>query len=208
MKMEKTDKKQAILDAAGKLFCELGFEGTSTRLIAKESNSNMAMINYYFGSKEGVFLEIMTERICGFQSELKIINADQISPIEKLHKVIEGYVGKILTNVPFHKMMIRELSLTQRPEMYEQVLQAVSKNKLYIEQILIEGIEKKHFREVDVKLTLASIMGTVTNVVLAPFRDANGVVINLDDPKEKAALRARLINHLKDLTIVYLKPSK
>ncbi|RYG15116.1 MAG: TetR/AcrR family transcriptional regulator, partial [Chitinophagaceae bacterium] len=45
--MEKTDKKTDILNAASMLFSEFGFEGTSTRQIAKESGANMAMINYY-----------------------------------------------------------------------------------------------------------------------------------------------------------------
>ncbi len=68
--MEKTDKKTDILKAAEMLFSEFGYEGTSTRQIAKESGANMAMINYYFGSKEGVFIEIMEDRISGFKSQL------------------------------------------------------------------------------------------------------------------------------------------
>ena len=74
MKAEKIDKKQAILDAAEKLFCETGYEGTSTRQISKESGANMAMISYYFGSKEGVFQEIMEQRMKDFNVQLVNIN--------------------------------------------------------------------------------------------------------------------------------------
>ncbi|RZL05297.1 MAG: TetR/AcrR family transcriptional regulator, partial [Pedobacter sp.] len=51
MKTEKADKRVNILEAAEKLFSELGYEGASTRQIAKEAGANMSMINYYFGSK-------------------------------------------------------------------------------------------------------------------------------------------------------------
>ncbi len=45
-------KEENILFAAEKLFAEKGFEGTSTREIAKAANVNISMISYYFGSKE------------------------------------------------------------------------------------------------------------------------------------------------------------
>jgi AcrR family transcriptional regulator len=63
MEKEKTDKKDHILDVAERVFAELGYDGASTRLISGEARVNMAMLNYYFGSKEGVFLAIFERRI-------------------------------------------------------------------------------------------------------------------------------------------------
>jgi len=208
MKTEKVDKKQAILDAAEKLFCETGYEGTSTRQIAKESGANMAMINYYFGSKEGVFVEIMNERIAGFASQLKIINEDKISALEKLHKVIEGYVIRILSNTAFHKMMHRELSLTQRPEMYDKIKDAMSQNMQLIERIITDGIEDGSFNKVDVRMVIATIMGTVTNIVIAPHKIISCSNFDLSNPKDKKIIKERAITHLQDLTTVYLTTKK
>jgi len=204
MKTEKIDKKQAILEAAEKLFCELGYEGTSTRQIAKEAGANMAMINYYFGSKEGVFVEIMTERIAGFKAQLKIINEDKISSLEKLHKVIEGYVNRILSNTAFHKMMHRELSLSQRPEMYDKIKDAMAQNMQLIERIINNGIEEGSFQKIDVRMLIASIMGTITNIVIAPSKVMACSTLDIENPKEKKIIKERAITHLKDLTTVYL----
>ncbi len=44
-----------ILNAARDLFAEQGFNGTSTRAIAEASQVNLAMIHYYFGSKEQLY---------------------------------------------------------------------------------------------------------------------------------------------------------
>lgn len=204
MKTEKVDKRQAILDAAEKLFCETGYEGTSTRQIAKESGANMAMINYYFGSKEGVFVEIMNERIAGFASQLKIINEDKISALEKLHRVIEGYVNRIMNNTAFHKMMHRELSLTQRPEMYDKIKDAMSHNMQLIDRIITDGIEDGSFNKVDVRMVIATIMGTVTNIVIAPHKVISCSSFDLNNPKDKKIIKERAIAHLQDLTTVYL----
>lgn len=52
-KSEKT--RQAILEAAQKLFYERGYDGASVRQIAQEVPIDPAMIMRYFGSKEGLF---------------------------------------------------------------------------------------------------------------------------------------------------------
>ena len=53
--MEETkisDKRDYILDVAERLFAEQGFEAISIREISKAADINIAMVSYYFGSKE------------------------------------------------------------------------------------------------------------------------------------------------------------
>lgn len=206
--MEKTCKKTDILTAAEKLFCEYGFEGTSTRQIAAESGANMAMINYYFGGKMGVFIEIMEERVSSFKSHLDAIKEEKISAKEKLLKLIEQYATRILTNASFHKMMHRELSLSLRPEMFSKIKDAMEQNRLVIENIINEGINNGDFREVDVRMTILSIMGTFSAAATSPNKiDPNGNY-NLSNKKDREMIKNRLVNHLKDMILTHLTPKK
>lgn len=207
-KMEKTDKRTSILNAAEKLFASQGFEGTSTRQIATEAGANMSMINYYFGSKEGVFMEIMSNRIKGFSLALTSIEAEDLNQLEKLMMVIDQYTRRILDNIAFHKMMHRELSLSQRPEMYDKLKQAMSGNLMIIERIINEGIAQGEFRSVDVRMVISSIMGTITNVVTSPSKITAGSKLDIKIPADREILTERLITHLKDLTKTYLTPQK
>ncbi len=207
-KMEKTDKRTSILNAAEKLFASQGFEGTSTRQIATEAGANMSMINYYFGSKEGVFMEIMSNRIKGFSLALTSIEAEDLNQLEKLMMVIDQYTRRILDNIAFHKKMHRELSLSQRPEMYDKLKQAMSGNLMIIERIINEGIAQGEFRSVDVRMVIASIMGTITNVVTSPSKITAGSKLDIKIPADREILTERLITHLKDLTKTYLTPQK
>jgi AcrR family transcriptional regulator len=59
---EKMDKKEKIIQSATKLFSTQGFEGTSVREIASDAGVNVAMINYYFGSKEKLFESVVEYR--------------------------------------------------------------------------------------------------------------------------------------------------
>jgi len=51
--------KLALINAAGKLFADKGFEGTSVRAIAEEAGANIAAVNYHFGSKENLYTEAL-----------------------------------------------------------------------------------------------------------------------------------------------------
>ncbi|OYZ21684.1 MAG: hypothetical protein B7Y39_08770 [Bdellovibrio sp. 28-41-41] len=57
-KVEQTARLD-ILNTARSLFAKKGFEAISVREIAKESGQNISMISYYFGSKEGLYKEII-----------------------------------------------------------------------------------------------------------------------------------------------------
>jgi AcrR family transcriptional regulator len=206
--MEKTDKKTDIIVAAEKLFCEYGFEGTSTRQIAAESGANMAMINYYFGSKMGVFKEILEERVMGFKSQLNQIKEEKISAKEKLIKVIEKYATRILSNANFHKMMYRELSLSSRPEVFDQIKGAMGQNLIVIEDIIKEGIEAGDFRQVDIRMTIVSMMGTISMVTTSPNKIAPDSTYDLNNEKDRKVITERLITHLTDMILTHLTPKK
>ncbi len=51
-----------ILDAARKRFTEVGYAGATMRAIAADADVDAALINYFFGSKEGLFGEAFTLR--------------------------------------------------------------------------------------------------------------------------------------------------
>ncbi|MEM1288149.1 MAG: CerR family C-terminal domain-containing protein [Pseudomonadota bacterium] len=61
--------KQALLDAALKLFGDKGYENTSVRDLAAEAEVNVAAVNYHFGGKEGLRYAAIDHLACNFKSE-------------------------------------------------------------------------------------------------------------------------------------------
>ncbi|WP_256002862.1 MULTISPECIES: TetR/AcrR family transcriptional regulator [Pedobacter] len=206
--MEIKDKRTRILEAAERLFSELGYEGSSTRLIARESGANMAMINYYFGSKEGVFMEIINKRISDLKEQLERISKGSETGIEKLMKIIDEYAVRTLSNHRFHKMIHRELSLPQRPEMFGNIKKAMAENYQIIENIINEGISEGSIRQVDVRLTILTLVGTISKIAISPGKITHGTSQDLGKPEDRKQLTDRLIAHLRDLITIYLAPQK
>jgi AcrR family transcriptional regulator len=62
------DKRDDILDVAEKLFAEQGFEAISVREISKAADINIAMVSYYFGSKEKLYEEVVNRKLISFDT--------------------------------------------------------------------------------------------------------------------------------------------
>ena len=60
--MEVLTTEQKIINAANKIFSLKGFAATKTREIAEEAGINLALLNYYFGSKENLFKIVVKEK--------------------------------------------------------------------------------------------------------------------------------------------------
>jgi TetR/AcrR family transcriptional regulator, regulator of cefoperazone and chloramphenicol sensitivity len=58
------DTRRRILDTALEIFAAEGYEGASTRLLAERAGVNLPAIQYYFGSKEGLYRAVI-EHIIG-----------------------------------------------------------------------------------------------------------------------------------------------
>ncbi|MGN6539204.1 MAG: TetR/AcrR family transcriptional regulator, partial [Ginsengibacter sp.] len=83
IKIEKdTSTEEKIKEAARKVFMEKGFAATRTRDIAEESGINLALLNYYFRSKEKLFHEVMSEKIQQFFGVLFPIINDSSTKLE------------------------------------------------------------------------------------------------------------------------------
>src|SRR5450755_3232992 len=98
------DKREHILAIAEKLFGDHGFDGTSVRDIAQHANVNLAMISYYFGSKEKL-LEALLEQRASYTILEELNKNEVLTPWDKIDRVIDFYVDKIMTNLCIHNIM-------------------------------------------------------------------------------------------------------
>ncbi len=56
-----TDTKEKILKAAAELFAKSSYEGVGIRDIAKKAQVNSSLISYYFGGKENLYKEVLSQ---------------------------------------------------------------------------------------------------------------------------------------------------
>ncbi len=196
-----TDKKEHIMNAAIELFAEKGFDGSSIRDLAAKADVNVAMVNYYFGSKDKLFEALVENKARFMRGKLdEIENNAKLSEIEKIDSIIESYVERLLSQPLFHRILYQELLMGERESMHKNIIGMFVKNTLTLRTIIEQGIRKKVFRKVDPELTMATIIGTINQVMLSKAMCI--MLVNREesfDPYTDVAFKNRLVKHLKHI---------
>ena len=111
-----TDKQIKIIEVAETLFAEKGFDGTSIRNIAKEAKINIAMVSYYFGSKEKLLESLIVYRASDIKLQLDHLLQEPLEPIEKINRLIELYINRINRNKGVYRILHFEFSAKKRDQ--------------------------------------------------------------------------------------------
>jgi AcrR family transcriptional regulator len=203
-----SDKRDHILTSAEKLFAEKGFDGTSVRDIAQLAGVNLAMISYYFGSKEKLLEALIEFRAMYAYGILEELNKNEsLSPWDKIDRLVEFYVDRILNNLPFHNIMYQESATNYRSdEIKNKVITIKMRNLDQITKIIADGQQKKLFRQVDIPMTVGTIMGTISSYTQS--RSYSCLILalqeNVNDETYRQRLAVRLKSHLKQLLRAHL----
>ncbi|MBP6180715.1 TetR family transcriptional regulator [Flavobacterium sp.] len=161
MKSKFTDKQIQILEVAETLFAEKGFDGTSIRNIAKEAKINIAMVSYYFGSKERLLESLIFYRTSDLKNQLEHIIYEDIEPIEKINKLIELYINRINSNRGIYRILHFEFTAKKRDQNLLAFSELKKGNLKSLESIIEEGQKKGVFRkDIIIPLITPTILGT------------------------------------------------
>lgn len=86
--------KAKIRRAALEVFAKKGFAGTSTRMIASKSRTNVALISRYFGGKEQLFRDIVRKK-----TEDLVKGELDYPAQDSLRKEVEEFIGSLFRSV-------------------------------------------------------------------------------------------------------------
>ncbi|MBC5863317.1 TetR family transcriptional regulator [Flavobacterium sp. K77] len=155
------DKQIQILQVAETLFAEKGFDGTSIRAIAKLAQINIAMVSYYFGSKERLLEALLIYRTTDLKKQLENLLQEDLQPLEKINKLIELYISRISSNKGIYRILHFEFSSKKREQNLEVFTELRKGNLKALEAIIQEGQQKGIFRkDVIIPLITPTILGT------------------------------------------------
>jgi len=109
---EKADlsTEEKIKDAARKVFTQKGYAATRTRDIAEEAGINLALLNYYFRSKEKLFEIIIMEKMQILLGKIgPILMNEKTSIEEKVDRVAEHYIDTLMANPDIPLFVLGEI---------------------------------------------------------------------------------------------------
>ncbi|HYH14901.1 MAG TPA: TetR family transcriptional regulator [Flavisolibacter sp.] len=200
--MNLNDKQLNIINTAEKLFACKGFDGTSIRDIAEAANVNIAMISYYFGSKEKLMQALFEQRTQHMTLRFEnLIQNEKLNPWEKICFVIDDYIERVKEKQQFFKIMLHEQILEKNTLISELLTELRKKNTAFMELIVKDGQKKKLFKKnVDVVLLTNTMTGIAMQTLLnkAIYRNYHGLE-ELSEADFDKVLKEKTSNHIKTL---------
>lgn len=157
------NKRIRIMRVAERLLATNGFEKTPVRKICNEAGVNIAMINYYFGSKRGLFEEIIQTKIDIRRDKIKSISDKTSNKVKSIEEVINYYVDSMFNNILLFKLMIREATNTDDTNSFICVV--IRKEIEFLRNLLhLVKIDTN----IDEELSIVTLFSTVIQFVTCP----------------------------------------
>jgi AcrR family transcriptional regulator len=109
------ETRQRVLETAGQVFAEQGFRGATVRDICHKAGANVAAVNYHFGDKQGLYLEVLRyAHTCAFTKYPPDLGLKPgATPRERLHAFVKSFLFRVLDEgrPAWHgKLMAREIA--------------------------------------------------------------------------------------------------
>lgn len=175
--MTENDKKEKIIRAAYKILADQGYDKASTKEIAKEAGVAQGLINYYFPSKDKLFIEVFKHDLCQYCDRMAELFTDIEPPKEISFEFIQGLFQQLkqqALDYPEHYKIRYELfALGLRNENVQQELAAnIREGREQIQQIIekITGLPP-HLTTSLAALLISAIDGFGLQVMADPSFD-------------------------------------
>ncbi len=160
--------KEKIIDVAQSLFAEKGYSATSVREIANQADVNVASVNYYFGSKLGLF-EFLVEDFTNKKFNLVVSVLEPPETIEEFKLRLSLFIKQFLVLSQSDKnaflMMNKNLDifLQMSPEKFENTFLKIHNQFLdFVKSSQGKNILRPEFRsEVVTQILFGGLMDTI-----------------------------------------------
>jgi AcrR family transcriptional regulator len=152
------DMDHKIFDQSVRIFKQKGYHATSMQNIADAVGLQKGSLYHYISSKEELLFKIFEHSSGALTKQLEEIIASADSPTEKLRRAINAHLTALCEQLDIYTVYLSERrALSGR--YHTKVRAEGERHARLLEQILQQGISKKVFRPVDIKMAAHAILG-------------------------------------------------
>lgn len=194
--------RERILSVAEKIFLEEGFDRVSVRDLTTAAGVNLALVNYYFGGKRNLYLEVLRRKFSSY-AEMKCLSlrrefSEMVPP--DLRGIIAIYVmsyldsdQSLLATQNFHALITRQLA-----EDKDAVRLLLQELVTPVQQLLKDEIKQvcPDLSESKISFCISSITGQIFHYIRCP--ESFGI---LAETSESASHREEIAQHIIEFSL-------
>lgn len=161
--MESTNgPRERLLDAAGEVFAERGFDGATIREITRQAGVNVAAVNYYFRDKDELYAATLRHahsNACNLPFDAETA----MSAEERLHAFIENLLRRFLDPLRprWHGQLIAR-EMAQPTRIFQQLIEEGFRPKCNWLKRALADLSSGRLGDAELDLAATSIIGQCT----------------------------------------------
>ena len=158
-----------IIKAAMDEFASRGFKGASMDAIAARTDTTRAMINYYFGNKEKVYLEVLEHVYAEIRRAESLLDLDHLTPVDAIRRIVEFTFHYYVEHEEFVRLVVAENQAKGRHFKRSKAMRTLNRPIIdTLARVIARGQADGAFRDnvepVEVHMAIAALgMFNVTN---------------------------------------------
>ncbi|MEO1218468.1 MAG: TetR family transcriptional regulator [Bacteroidota bacterium] len=198
--------EQKIKETARVLFLEKGLRGTTIREVAEKAGVNVALVNYYFRTKNKLFIAIFKEKFLKFnEAGYHILINDEKPFLQRIESFIDRYIEITLGEPNLPIFVLSELHFNDELKEVLASIKTETKGKYagMIQQVIDQEAQAGNIRHVNYMKLEISMMSMMT----FPFLTRK-MITRVEGFTDKT-FHAFVLNwkeHIKTMILAYLKP--
>ncbi|MEE4177694.1 MAG: TetR family transcriptional regulator [Bacteroides sp.] len=196
--------EQKIFEAATELFLEKGVDRTSVRDIANKAGINLALMNYYFRSKENLFDAIFSMLVKKNTRKMIKIMDSELELEEKIRKYVEAYIDMLIENPLLVSFVMSIVHRSQERITQMNAITSLYSSPRFAKQIFDESAKGNIIPTNPTQLFIDMLsLITFPFAIKALIKDKTG----FGEAEYRAFLEERK-KRIPDMLMAYLKPVK
>ncbi len=162
------DVRDTLLKASARFFAERGYHATGVQEIADAAGANKAMLYYYFGSKDGLYDQLIAQGITRIASAVAAAEQPGLTLSERIRQLMASYLSMVVEQPEIARIIYREslgAGERARPVIVEHFTRTIGQVARLLEMAKAEG----HVVSGDTTLAAYSLFGMANMFISSHF---------------------------------------
>jgi len=191
-----SDTRKALVSAGRRLFAERGYEGATVRAITGAAGANVASVAYHFGSKEGLYLQVIMEVLAPLGERIQEVAAAEASGTGRIEALLQAVFEHLWDNPDQAQIMV-EVRL-YRPDLLPRLAEMMAPLTKGLMQIVTEAQARGVVRDGPPVFFVMSLMAQPVYFMLLTRRAPDGM---LPANPHTAEGRKVYVDHMVDFAL-------
>jgi len=162
--------RNKIVDAAIKLFSELGYHRTSMDDIAKEANVAKGTLYYHFSGKGELFETIVNDGFAMLMEKIRQELAEDAPADRQIESIVRRHVELFLQYSELVHIISNEITNGIEPDILERIVRRKRDYIAFVADVLRRGHEDGELNELPYELAASAMLGLIESAVLHAVR--------------------------------------